>query len=216
MPRFNITTQLAKDSEGLYEISTTLFELILRLLPRISREKANKLQTELSTNIPGTLTIDQLGFLSPREAEVVLSAIELGRIAWTSPNKRLADISSPQASFEALSETLRGQASELVVALFLNVKNELLSTEVVARGSWKECIIPVPEIFRLALAKQAQRIIVGHNHPSGSLEPSSEDFDATHSLVKAGEVIGINVLDHLVVTDDGYNSIRQTSPNLWS
>jgi DNA repair protein RadC len=207
--------QLAKDSEGLYKVPTGISSLISKLLPRLSREKVNKLEIELAANKPGLLSIDQLGFLSPKEAGIVLSAIELGRIAWASPKKRLTEISSPQASFEALSETLKGQTSELCVVLFLNVKNELLSTEVVARGSWKECMVPIPEIFRLALAKQAQKIIVGHNHPSGSLEPSSDDFDVTRLLVEAGEIIGINVLDHLVLTDDGYNSIRQASPSLW-
>jgi DNA repair protein RadC len=99
---------------------------------------------------------------------------------------------------------------ENFVVLFLDRKNQLIDKKVVSSGTWAETIVPIPEILRLALVKQCHGIIVGHNHPSGSPEPSANDYRLTEQLGRACKAVTIKFLDHLVVTDFDYTSIRRS------
>jgi DNA repair protein RadC len=205
-------TQLSlRDSQGFYQIPLEMRDLVTLLLPRASESKIDRLRTELNHQSAKSLTIDHLtAFLTEKEAGIILAAIELGRIAWTAPTENKTILDSPGEAYKVFSEILRGKASEHFVVLFLDIKNRLIDKQIVSIGSWSETLVPIAEILRLTLVKRCPRIIVAHNHPSGLLEPSSEDYRVTEDLGKACNMVGIVMLDHLVVADHGYTSIRQT------
>jgi DNA repair protein RadC len=207
-----------RDCAGFYNLPHDLYALISLLLPRISGVKIDRLKAELSERPAKSLTIEHLSFLSEREATVILVAIELGRRAWSEPTALGTILDSPHASYEVFSEILRGKTSEMFVVLFLDIKNRLIGKKLVSIGSWTEALVPTAEILKAALLKNSPRIIVAHNHPSGSSEPSLEDFRVTEQLGKACQAVSIAMLDHLVVTDRGYTSIRQwgtLSQDVW-
>jgi DNA repair protein RadC len=92
---------------------------------------------------------------------------------------------------------------ESLCVLYLNARNHLLSGRVVAMGGVSSLVVTAREVFQGACDAGASAIIVGHNHPSGSPNPSEDDIEMTKHLVKAGEVLGIPVVDHIIVTDCG-------------
>jgi DNA repair protein RadC len=91
---------------------------------------------------------------------------------------------------------------EVFVAFFLDSKNRVISREVVSVGTLNMCLVHPREVFRTAISRNANSVIVAHNHPSGDPDPSDEDHKVTDQLVEAGKIVGIEVLDHVVVGKD--------------
>ena len=98
---------------------------------------------------------------------------------------------------------------EKFICLHLNTKNQLISFEVVSTGSLTASIVHPREVYKAAILANAASVVFMHNHPSGDPEPSLDDIEVTRRLVKAGEILGINILDHIVVAQKGYFSFRQ-------
>ena len=98
---------------------------------------------------------------------------------------------------------------EQFLALHLDAKNRLISREVVSIGHLTAALVHPREAFKAAILANAASIAFAHNHPSQSTEPSREDLDLTRRLYKAGELLGIPVLDHVVITANGYCSIAE-------
>lgn len=93
--------------------------------------------------------------------------------------------------------------------LGLNTKNVIQYTDLVSLGSLSASLVHPRETFRLAVMKATANIIIGHNHPSGDTKPSQEDILLTNRLAQAGEILGINVLDHVIIGSEGsYFSFR--------
>ncbi|GJM78144.1 hypothetical protein HMSSN139_06400 [Paenibacillus sp. HMSSN-139] len=93
--------------------------------------------------------------------------------------------------------------------LILNTKNRILSKEVISIGTLNSAIVHPREVFKPAIIKGAASIICVHNHPSGDPAPSSEDKKLTERLIQSGEIIGIDVLDHVVIGTEGYVSLKE-------
>jgi len=91
----------------------------------------------------------------------------------------------------------------------LDSNNAVIASEIVSIGTLNLSIVHPREIFKLAIIKSANSIILVHNHPSGNVEPSQEDIDVTEQLIKSGDLLGIKILDHVIVSGklDKYNSI---------
>jgi DNA repair protein RadC len=98
---------------------------------------------------------------------------------------------------------------EQFVALHLDAKNRLISREVVSVGHLTSALVHPREVFKAAILANAASIAFGHNHPSGSPEPSREDIELTRRLAKAGELLGIPVLDHVVIAARGHCSLAE-------
>ena len=92
---------------------------------------------------------------------------------------------------------------------FLNTQNRIIGREIVSIGTLNTSLIHPRECFRTAILKTCAAVIFAHNHPSGSLEPSDEDIAVTKRLKDAGKLIGIEVLDHVIVTAEGYKSLKE-------
>jgi DNA repair protein RadC len=98
---------------------------------------------------------------------------------------------------------------EVFACLHLNTKNRLVSWEIASIGSLSATIVHPREVFKAAILANAAGVIFCHNHPSGDPEPSLADIELTRRLAKAGDVLGIDVFDHLIVTDTGFASLDE-------
>jgi DNA repair protein RadC len=110
-------------------------------------------------------------------------------------------IGSPQDVFNAVQGLLADADREYFLVLTLNTKNSLNGISIVSIGSLNSSLVHPREVFKAAILGNAAAIILVHNHPSGSPDPSNEDMEITRRLVEAGRVVGIEVLDHVVVGD---------------
>ena len=125
-------------------------------------------------------------------------------------------ISSPDAARDVLRSYLAGVDREHFVVLLVDTKNRIIGINTVSVGSLNACITHPREVFKPAIVANAAAIIVGHNHPSGDPTPSREDLAVTTQLVQAGRLLGIEVLDSLIITEEGpWRSLRDTVGHLW-
>jgi DNA repair protein RadC len=102
---------------------------------------------------------------------------------------------------------IRHWCKEAFVAFYLDSQNRIISREILGIGILNSCIVHPREVFRTAIIRNSNAVILAHNHPSGSLDPSDEDLDITERLRKVGDIIGIKLLDHVIVSRVGYHSI---------
>ena len=123
-------------------------------------------------------------------------------------NDEVIKISEPSDAYELVKDELAGSDREMILSVMLTVKNDLICVETVSIGSITASTTTPRDIFKSAILANAVAIIVCHNHPSGELVPSINDIAITKQLVNAGELIGIKVLDHLIVSNQGYKCLR--------
>jgi DNA repair protein RadC len=139
----------------------------------------------------------------------IIAAIELGKRIAQSRSHKSFSIESPNDVADFLMEEMRYLKKEYFKVLFLNSKNQITSTEDTSIGNLNSSIVHPREVFRSAIKKGAAAIIVAHNHPSGNPSPSQNDIDITKRLVEAGTLIGIPVLDHLIIGDGVFISLKE-------
>ncbi|MBD0269044.1 MAG: DNA repair protein RadC [Cyanobacteria bacterium Co-bin8] len=152
--------------------------------------------------------------IGPAKAATILAAVELGkRVLQTKPLEKTV-VDDPAIAAAALSHEMMWQAQERFAVLLLDIKHRLLGTKVITIGTATETLAHPREIFREVIRQGAVRCIVAHNHPSGSLEPSPEDINLTRQLLSGAQVLGVPVLDHLIIGNGDFRSLRQTTA-LW-
>lgn len=120
-------------------------------------------------------------------------------------------ISCPKDIYEVLTKVCRIQcnAEEVFILITLNTKNIVTGYFEVHRGTINTSLVHPREVFKRALLNNARYIMVAHNHPSGDPNPSKEDIQITERLKEAGNLLGINLLDHIIVGDDKYISLKE-------
>ncbi|MEW6020276.1 MAG: DNA repair protein RadC [Pseudomonadota bacterium] len=143
------------------------------------------------------------------EARRLHAAIELGRRLLL-PEEGPGPIRSPRDACRAAA-AIRSQDREHFLVLYLNARNVMIRQETVSVGSLNANIVHPREVFRPAIIHGAASVILAHNHPSGDVSPSREDLNLTERLVEAGRLLGIEVLDHLIVSGGRYLSFRSES-----
>lgn len=136
----------------------------------------------------------------------LVACFELGRRLLK--DKQVQLVLSPRAVWERM-EDLRTSKKEHFVVFFLDTQNQLIKREVVSIGTLNASLIHPREVFEPAIKHLVSHIIVAHNHPAGSLEPSEEDLAVTRRLRDAGLLLGIQLLDHVIVTTTGYLSLKE-------
>ena len=117
-------------------------------------------------------------------------------------------ISKPADVYELVKDELVNSDREILLSVMLTVKYDLIGVETVSIGSITASTTTPRDVFKSAILANAVAIIVCHNHPSGELVPSDSDIKITKQLIAAGELLGIKVLDHLIVSNQGYKSLR--------
>jgi DNA repair protein RadC len=149
------------------------------------------------------LTLSGLG---EGKATRLLAAVELGRRVTAKPLARGARITSSRDVDAALRPRLAREASELFLAIPLDAKNRPVGELCIAKGGLSSCPVAPSDVFRALLREAAAGVIFVHNHPSGEPTPSPDDIALTERLAKAGDLLGVRVLDHLIIGEEGYFS----------
>lgn len=139
----------------------------------------------------------------------ILAAIEFGRRISNASQVKEGTVMSSSWVGNYLVKDMSNLTQENVVALYLNTKNEIIKKETIFIGSLNSAVAHPREIFKGAVRYSAARIIIAHNHPSGNTEPSEADLSFTRRMVDAGELMGIEVLDHFIIGEKDYLSLRE-------
>ena len=153
-------------------------------------------------NLEKLLSIHGLGLA---KASQILSLIELSRRYLIKQNKK---ITSAKDVYEELKE-YHNKKQEYFLALYLDGANHLIQTKIITIGILNQSLVHPREVFSYAIEKRCASIIVAHNHPSGILEASNEDINVTKRLKESGKILGIELLDHLIITNDGFVSLKE-------
>lgn len=139
----------------------------------------------------------------------ITAAIEIGKRIAKSPRSPRVNVGSPGDVADLFMEEMRYLKKEYFKVLFLNTKNEIMASENMSIGNLSSSIVHPREVFRSAVKKGAAAIIAVHNHPSGNPLPSQNDLDITRRLTEAGELMGIPLLDHLIIGDGAFVSLKE-------
>lgn len=143
------------------------------------------------------------------KAVQLLAALELGSRVHKQHQEERYIIRSPEDVSRYVMEDMRFLTQEHFVALYLNTKNHVLHKKTIFIGSLNASIVHPREIFKEAFRYSAASIICLHNHPSGDPAPSREDIEVTKRLVESGKVIGIEMLDHIIIGDKKFISLKE-------
>ncbi|MGG6297451.1 RadC family protein [Leptolyngbya sp. AN02str] len=157
------------------------------------------------TKIPG---------VGEAKACTILAAIELGKRVYQARPSDRPIIDDPDVAAALLSNDLMWQPQERFAVLLLDIKHRHLGTQVISIGTATETLAHPRDIFREVIRQGATRVIIAHNHPSGNLDPSPEDISLTRQLLQAALILGIPLLDHLILGNGNYTSLRQRT-QLW-
>lgn len=155
----------------------------------------------------GDILYDDLRYvvgLGEAKIPVIVASLELARRYLLDSDQPIID--SPEKAVELLSD-IRDKKQEYFVCLTLDGANRLIAKRVVTIGTLTASLVHPREVFADAIADRAASIIVAHNHPSGSLRPSEADVAVTRRLQDVGDLLGIILGDHIIVTAQGYKSI---------
>ena len=153
--------------------------------------------------------LSQVHGIGPAKGAQIKAAIEFGRrLVSASPEER-AKIHSPRDVYNLIGPGLRDEKREHFVALLLDTKGGVMRQRTVSIGDLSSSIVHPREVFLEAIRYSAASLIVAHNHPSGDPSPSPEDIQVTRRLVEAGEILGIDVLDHIVLGDSRWVSLKE-------
>ncbi|MGL5695155.1 MAG: RadC family protein [Peptostreptococcaceae bacterium] len=149
--------------------------------------------------------IDGIGI---SKATQIKAALELGiRISSAKPNRY--KVKNPWDIYKYYMESLRYKQNEIFKVVLLNTKNEIITDVDVSVGTLNSSLVHPREVFKEAIKRSSNKMILIHNHPSGSIEPSKEDKSITTRLIKCGELIGIEVIDHIIIGDGLYFSFKE-------
>lgn len=152
--------------------------------------------------------LTQIHGIGNAKATQIAAVFELARKleGFTDDPKR--KIRSPADVYSLLYPRMREQKREKFVALLLDTKNQIIREETISIGSLNASIVHPREVFRAALMESCASVILSHNHPSGDPTPSREDIAVTEKLIEGGKLLGIDVLDHVVIGDGRYISLK--------
>ncbi len=137
------------------------------------------------------------------------AAFELGRrLSDFAPAKKTV-LRSPIHAVDYMQTRLKLKKQEVFIVVLLDIKSQVIKVEEISKGGLAKSIVHPREVFKTAIRASAAGIILGHNHPSGNTTASPEDITITNKLIDAGNIIGIKVIDHLIIGDNNYLSMRE-------
>jgi DNA repair protein RadC len=117
-------------------------------------------------------------------------------------------ISCPAETLPFLTE-IREKSKEHFLCLYLNARNQVIHKEIISIGTLSASIVHPREVYVQAISHHAASVILAHNHPSGNPDPSKDDIELTRRLSKAGEIIGIEVIDHIIISATDFTSLKE-------
>jgi len=157
----------------------------------------------------GRFRMGEVPWMGPAKVASLEAAFELGRRLATRRLRAGDSIRGPEDVHRHFHHRLRDARQERFLALLLDGRHRVLSEVVVSQGTLTASLVHPREVFRVAVREAAAALLLVHNHPSGDPSPSREDREVTQRLAEAGRVLGIKVIDHVVVAEQGYFSFRE-------
>lgn len=180
-------------------------ENIINLCNRILKE-AGGLNGLLNCNAEEFM---KLRGIKGAKAAQLLALAEISKRFKTYKSGEEYRINSPSDAADMVMETMRSLKQEVLKIILVNTKNKVILTKDVSMGSINSSIVHPREVFMEAVRRSAASIIICHNHPSGDPTPSSEDINITHRLKECGKLLGIDLLDHLIIGNGTYISLKE-------
>jgi DNA repair protein RadC len=171
---------------------------VIKLSKEISKIFENDFE---NLSLEGLLKIHGLGIA---KASQILCAIELSKRYLIKQNKK---ITSARDVYEELKE-YHNKQQEYFLCVYLDGANHICQTKVITIGILNQSLVHPREVFTYAIQNRCASIIVAHNHPSGELKPSDADIKVTKRLQQSGELLGIEVLDHVILSREGFYSFK--------
>ena len=168
---------------------------LAREVQKLLKEKGSELAYEDLLNVKS---------LGPAKATNIMAGFELWRRQFEVSERPIID--SPEKAVEQLVD-IRDKKQEYFVCLTLDGANRLIAKRIITIGTLTASLVHPREVFADAITDRAASIIVAHNHPSGRLEASEADIDVSERLVSAGNLLGINLIDHIIVSKDSFSTI---------
>ena len=179
-----------------------------------------ELSYQILNKINGLINLKELSFntltkikgIGTTKAIELLALVELSkRIYCQKEIIKKEKYTTPELIYKNSKDLFFDKKQEYFYCLYLNTKKELIERKLLFMGTVNKSVVHPREIFKEAYKNSASSIVCLHNHPSGNLTPSYEDIKLTNSLFKIGQISGIPVIDHLIITDDGYYSFYENS-----
>ena len=153
--------------------------------------------------------LTQIRGIGPAKAAQIKATFELSkRLEYSSIEDTKITVKSPEDVVKTARNLLKGKKKEHFVVICLDTRNHLIKTSTVSIGSLDCSIVHPREVFKDAISSSAASVIFIHNHPSGDPTPSEDDIKMTKRLIEAGEIIGIEVLDHIIICDSEHLSMK--------
>jgi DNA repair protein RadC len=174
--------------------------LAQRLLKYYNLRQLSQLNTSVLRSIYG---------ISDAKACQIVACFEIARRLASFSEEPNPKITSSRDVYRLLSPRLKDMKKEVFVALYLDTKNRLIREETISIGSLNASIVHPREVFRTAIQESAATLILAHNHPSGEPGPSRDDIDLTREIVMAGKLMGIEVLDHVIIGNSCFISLKE-------
>ena len=163
----------------------------------------------LAAAIHAPQDLKKIDGIGPAKAATILAAIELGLRLAQKPTSPKYIIRMPSDAATYLMPKLRYAQKEHFTIILLDTKNHIIACPDIFIGSLNASIVHPREVFRCAISYGAASIILAHNHPSGDPNPSAEDLNITKRLVQTGKIVDIEVLDHIIIGDNKYTSLKE-------
>lgn len=143
------------------------------------------------------------------KATQIKACFELGKRQDLEPELKDIDIKNPEKVVQLLRSGIKDKAKEHFKLILLNARNKVMGISTVSIGTLNSNLVHPREVFREAISYSAASVVFAHNHPSGDSEPSEDDLTITKRLVEAGKILGIEVLDHIIITKTGFFSFKE-------
>ena len=153
--------------------------------------------------------LSQIRGMGLAKASTLVAAVELGKRISTTPIEAKIWIRSTEDVVGIFMEEMRYHSKEYFNVLLLNAKGMVLAKERIAVGDLSSSIVHPREAFHAAVRRSAAAVIFLHNHPSGNPSPSPQDIEVTERLCETGRILGIQVLDHIIIGDGEYYSMKE-------
>ncbi len=182
-------------------------ESAVELSMRILNEKENDLSAVAKMTIRELMQFKGIG---SAKAITIKAALELGKRRQLSVAEKKKSITSSIEAFELIAPFIQDKKTEEFWIMILNRRNQVLDSKMVSSGGISHTTVDPKVLFKMVLEHLGSSVILVHNHPSGNLKPSQTDLDLTRRMVQAGLLLDINVLDHLIITDHGYFSFKDS------
>lgn len=172
-------------------------DLANKILKKYKAENLPNLSYDEFRNFPG---------LGPAKACEIVACFELGKRLLKDKKSNL--YLNPQDVWKELKD-IRDNKKEHFIIFYLDTRNQEIKREIISIGSLNASLVHPREVFEPAVKHLAAQVILAHNHPSGNPEPSEDDLEINKRLVESGKILGIEVIDHIIVTKNGYLSFKE-------